>query len=71
MFMRKKKTFILDCPTLFKKKLLFYLDKRSRFCFLDSNNNYNKHSSFDYLAAFGVKKKLVQKKIFLVHLNLF
>ena len=47
MFMRKKKTFILECPTLFKKKLLFYLDKRSRFCFLDSNNNYNKYSSFD------------------------
>ena len=62
MFMRKKKTFILDCPTLFKKKLLFYLDKRSRFCFLDNNNNYNKYSSFDYLAAFGIKKKISPEK---------
>ena len=62
MFMRKKKTFILDCPILFKKKLLFYLDKRSRFCFLDNNNNYSKYSSFDYLAAFGVKKKISPEK---------
>ena len=60
--MRKKKTFILNCPTVFKKKLLFYLNKKSRFCFLDSNNHIAEYSSFDYLAAFGVKKKCSPKK---------
>ena len=60
MFMRKKKTFILDCPSSFKKKLIFFLEKKSRFCFLDSNNS--SRSSFDYLAAFGVKKNCCPKK---------
>ena len=58
--MRKKKTFILDCPSSFKKKLIFFLEKKSRFCFLDSNNS--SRSSFDYLAAFGVKKNCCPKK---------
>ncbi len=62
MFMRKKKTFLLDSSSLFKKKILFYLKKKSRFCFLDSNNNKERYSSFDYLAAFGVKKKCNPKK---------
>tara|TARA_B100001057_G_scaffold500894_1_gene618607 strand:+ start:22220 stop:23500 length:1281 start_codon:yes stop_codon:yes gene_type:complete len=58
--MRKKKTFILDCPNSFKKKLIFFLEKKSRFCFLDSNNS--SRNSFDYLAAFGVKKNCCPKK---------
>ena len=62
MFMRKKKTFSLNSPSLFKKKLLFFLNKKSRFCFLDTNNSTDKYSSFDYLAAFGVKKKCNPKK---------
>ncbi len=62
MFMRKKKTFLLNSPSLFKKKLIFFLNKKSRFCFLDSNNNTDQYSSFDYLAAFGVKKKCNPKK---------
>ena len=61
MFMRKKKTFILDCPSSFKKKLIFFLEKKSRFCFLDSNTSST--SSFDYLAAFGVKKTCCPEKI--------
>jgi len=60
--MRKQKTISLNCPLLFKKKMLFYLNKKSRFCFLDSNNNTDRYSSFDYLAAFGVKKKCNPKK---------
>ena len=60
MFMRKKKTFILDCPSSFKKKLIFFLEKKSRFCFLDSNTSST--SSFDYLAAFGVKKTCCPEK---------
>ena len=60
--MRKKKTFLLNSPFVFKKKLLFFLNKKSRFCFLDTNNSTDKYSSFDYLAAFGVKKKCNPKK---------
>jgi len=60
--MRKKKTISLNSPLFFKKKILFFLKKKSRFCFLDSNNNEDKYSSFDYLAAFGVKKKCNPKK---------
>ena len=58
MFMRKKKTISINSPHVFKKKILFFLKKKSRFCFLDNNNNEDKYSSFDYLAAFGVKKKM-------------
>lgn len=60
--MRKKKTILLDSPLLFKKKIIFFLKNKSRFCFLDSNDNIDKYSSFDYLAAFGVKKKCNPKK---------
>ena len=46
---------------MIESKCIICNDK-SRFCFLDSNNHTTKYSSFDYLAAFGVKKKCSPKK---------
>ena len=69
--MRKKETYFLKSPNLFKKKLIFFLKTKSQFCFLDSNGHFNKYSSFDYLAAFGVKKICNQQKDFFKKLKAF
>jgi len=69
--MRRKKTYFLKDPNLFKYKLILFLNKKHRFCFLDSNGNADNYSSFDYLGAFGVKKTCNPKKNFFKKLKTF
>jgi len=52
---RKVKKYKLVKSADFKNKIITYLKRYDKFCFLDSNNSPEKYSSFDYLAAFASK----------------
>ena len=55
--MRLKKSYKLFNIKSFKEKLIFHLKAYNKFCFLDANNSIDRYTSFDYLAAFGIKRE--------------